>query len=85
MDKFLNRPKLDNPEFDSSNTVRKSKHRKYDESYMDYSFTDRVVENEERPQFVVCFKVMAVESMLPNKMKCHLETLHETLKNKPFI
>jgi hypothetical protein len=83
MDKFLNRPKRDNPEFDSSNTVRKSKHRKYDESYMDYGFTYTVVENEERPQCVICFKVMAVETMLPNKMKRHLETVHQTLKNKP--
>jgi len=83
MDKFLNRPKRDYPEFDSSNTVRKSKHRKYDESYMDYGFTYTVVENEERPQCVICFKVMAVETMLPNKMKRHLETVHETLKNKP--
>jgi hypothetical protein len=35
---------------------------------MDYGFTYTVVENEERPQCVICFKVMAVESMLPNKM-----------------
>jgi len=83
MDKFLNRPKRDNLEFDSSNTVRKSKHRKYDESYMDYGFTYTVVENEERPQCVICFKVMAVESMLPNKMNRHLETVHQILKHKP--
>lgn len=83
MDKFLNRPKRDNPEFDSSNTVRKSKHRKYDESYMDYGFTYTVVGNEERPQCVICFKVMAVGSMLSNKMKRHLETVHATLINKP--
>jgi len=85
MDKFLNRPKRDNPEFDSSNTVRKSKQRKYDESYMDYGFTYTVVENEELPQCVICFKVMVVESMVPNKMKRHLETVHETVKNKPYF
>jgi len=50
---------------------------------MDYGFTYTVVENEERPHCVICFKVMAVESMLPNKMKRHLETVHQTLKNKP--
>jgi hypothetical protein len=77
MDTFLNRPKRDNPEFDSSNTVRKLKYRKYHESYMDYGFMYTVVENKERPQCVICFKVMAVESILPNKMKCHLETVHE--------
>lgn len=39
MDKFFNRSKRNNPEFDSTNTERKPKHRKYDESYMDYGFS----------------------------------------------
>lgn len=39
--------------------------------------------NEERPRCVICFKVMAVESMLPNEMKRHMETVHGTSINKP--
>jgi hypothetical protein len=49
---------------------------------MDYDFTYTVVGNEERTQCVICFKVMTVENMLPNKMKLYLETVHETLINK---
>jgi hypothetical protein len=82
MYKFLNRPKHDNPEFDSSNTIRKSKHRKYDESYMDYGFTYTVVENEERPECVICFKVMAVESIINIK---YCITIFSTIPNYLFI
>lgn len=83
MDKFFNRPKHNNPEFDSSNTERKAKRRKYDESYVDYGFTYTVMGNEECSQCAICFKVMAIEIMLPNKMKRHLEMVHGTLMNKP--
>lgn len=44
---------------------------------MDYGFTYTVVENNELPQCVICFKVMAIESVLPIKMKRHLKMVHE--------
>ncbi|KAL4085309.1 hypothetical protein QTP88_027168 [Uroleucon formosanum] len=83
MDKFLNSSrKRDNPEV-ISNIEKKQKIRKYDDSYLNFGFTSTVVANVEHPQCVVCLKVMAVESMLPNKMKRHLETVHGNLVNKP--
>lgn len=83
MDKFLNSSrKRDNPEV-ISNIEKKQKIRKYDDSYLNFGFTITVVANVEHPQCVVCLKVMAVESMLPNKMKRHLETVHGNLVNKP--
>ncbi|XP_060878351.1 protein FAM200A-like [Metopolophium dirhodum] len=83
MDKFLNSSrKRDNPEV-ISNIEEKQKIRKYDDSYLNFGFTSTVVANIEHPQCVVCLKVMAVESMLPNKMKRHLETVHGNLVNKP--
>lgn len=72
MDKFLNSSrKRDCPEV-ISNIEKKQKIRKYDDSYLNFGFTSTVVANVEHPQCVVCLKVMAVESMLPNKMKRHL-------------
>jgi len=50
---------------------------------MDYSLTYKVMENEKHPRCIICFKMMTVESMLPNKMKRHLETVLEILANKP--
>ncbi|XP_078503445.1 zinc finger BED domain-containing protein 5-like [Lissotriton helveticus] len=62
---------------------RKAKCRKYDDRYLDYGFTCVQVNNEERPQCVICLKVLAVESMLPSKLKRHLESLHPNVVGKP--
>lgn len=51
---------------------------------MDYGFTYTAVGNEERPQCVISFKVMAAQSILPNKMKSNLKTVYETLIFKPL-
>lgn len=50
---------------------------------MDFGFTYITKGNLELPQCVVCHKVLAVESMLPNKLKRHLETTHSHLQGKP--
>lgn len=50
---------------------------------MSFGFTSTVVGNEEHPQGVICYKVIGIEIMLPNKMKRHLERTHENLVNKP--
>lgn len=77
MDKFLNSSKKRGcPEVISNIEKKKLKFRKYDDSYLNFGFTITIVENIEHPQCVICLKVMAVESMLPNKMKRHLETVH---------
>ncbi|XP_066473215.1 uncharacterized protein [Tiliqua scincoides] len=62
---------------------QKAKCRKYYESYLDYGFTCVGVNNEERPQCVICLKVLAAESMRPNKLKRHLESLHPNDVGKP--
>ncbi|XP_069083616.1 zinc finger BED domain-containing protein 5-like [Pleurodeles waltl] len=62
---------------------RKTKYRKYDDRYLDYGFTCVQVNNEERPQCVICLKVSALESMLPSKLKRHLESLHPNVVGKP--
>ncbi|KAL4148669.1 hypothetical protein QTP88_002841 [Uroleucon formosanum] len=38
--------------------------------------------NEERPKCIIYLKVLAADSMVPNKLKRHLETNHSTLNNK---
>lgn len=62
---------------------RKAKYRKYDDRYLDYGFTCVQVNNEERPQCAICLKVLALESMLPSKLKRHLESLHPNVVGKP--
>ncbi|XP_069059533.1 zinc finger BED domain-containing protein 5-like [Pleurodeles waltl] len=61
---------------------RKTKYRKYDDRYLDYGFTCVQVNNEESPQRLICLKVLALESMLPCKLKRHLESLHPNVVEK---
>lgn len=85
MDKFLNvstKRDISNVSCSSKDTSRQ-KCRKYDDSYLNFGFTCTIIGNEERPQCVICLKVLATESMLPNKMKRHLESNHGSLVNKP--
>lgn len=60
----------------------KTKSRKYDEAYLSFGFTCTTVGNEERPQCVVCLKVLACDSLKPNKLRRHLETIHPEHKDK---
>jgi hypothetical protein len=39
--------------------VKKRKNRKYDDSHLDFGLTLREVDDEERPQCVLCMKVLA--------------------------
>ena len=61
----------------------KTKSRKYNDSYLDFGFTFILQNGEEKPQCVVCSKVLASESMLPNKLKRHLTSSHPQFVNKP--
>lgn len=84
MDKFLSSSrKCDCSEVLSNIEKKKQQFRKYDDSYLNFGFITTVAENVEHPQCVICLKVMAVEIMLPNKMKHHLKTVHANLANKP--
>ena len=58
------------------------KKRKYDESYLQYGFTSIVVNNEERPQCILCNKILSNDSMRPAKLKQHLHNVHLHSKDK---
>ena len=85
MDRFLLNSKSENKEGTPSNSgksVKKRKYRKYDDSYLDFGFTSTEVNGEERPQCVLCMKVLAPECMLPSKLKRHLKTNHPSMVSK---
>jgi hypothetical protein len=83
IDKFLSINKKREVKESKSKEKRKRKQRKYVDSYLDFGFTYTYKDNVERPQSVVCLKVLAAESMLPNKLKHHLITAHSNLVSKP--
>jgi hypothetical protein len=47
---------------------KRRKYRKYNDCYLDFGFTSVEVNNEERPQCVLCSKILAPDSMLPSKL-----------------
>jgi hypothetical protein len=66
----------------SGKSVKKRKNRKYDDSCLDLGFTLTEIGGEERPQCVLCMKVLASECMLPGKLKHHLETTYPIVVSK---
>ncbi|KAL4720946.1 hypothetical protein ACJJTC_013058 [Scirpophaga incertulas] len=88
MDNYIerNRKRNENSGESSKGTVEKrKKYRKYDDQYLDFGFTYITKGNIEHPQCVVCHQVLAAESMLPNKLKRHLETTHSHLRVELII
>ncbi|GFY09209.1 protein FAM200B [Trichonephila clavipes] len=87
MDKFLSRKRTfdDNKASTSAQTsiVPKIKSRKYSQEYLNFGFTITEVNGEEKPLCVICSKILAADSMKPNKLKRHFETLHGEFINKP--
>ena len=65
------------------NDSHRKKCRKYDASYITFGFTSQYRNGEECPQCVICSKLLANESMLPNKLKRHLSSAHPSLVEKP--
>ncbi|GFX57991.1 zinc finger BED domain-containing protein 5 [Trichonephila clavipes] len=86
MDKFLSRKRTfdDNKASTSAQTsiVPKIKSRKYSQEYLNFGFTITEVNGEEKPLCVICSKILAADSMKPNKLKRHFETLHGQLDSK---
>lgn len=60
-----------------------TKRRKYDERYIKYGFTCIILNDEPRPQCVICSEVLANDSLKPVKLIRHLNTKHPTYKDKP--
>ncbi|XP_067120060.1 zinc finger BED domain-containing protein 5-like [Centruroides vittatus] len=67
----------------SGKGFERRKRRKYDDSYLDFGFTSINENDKERPQCVLCMKVLAPECMLPSKLKRHLETNHSNFVGRP--
>lgn len=84
MEKFLIIESKRKQNEDNCKEENKRKFRKYDNNYLDFGFTYITIDNEERPKCIICLKVrvLAADSMVPNKLKRHLETTHSTLMNK---
>ncbi len=59
-----------------------AKKRKYVDDYIQWGFTNIVIDGMERPQCVICLEVLANESMKPAKLQRHLNTKHSNLNNK---
>lgn len=86
MERFLLNNKIDKSRQSvqastSGEGVKRRKHRKYDDSY-NFGFTSVKVNHEEIPQCVLCLKILALENMLPGKLKRYLETIHPTMVGK---
>ncbi|KAL4132622.1 hypothetical protein QTP88_009744 [Uroleucon formosanum] len=83
MEKFLNiKSTTKRLNEDNNKEENKRKFRKYDDNYLDFGFTYIKMDNEERPKCVICLKVLAADSMIPNKLKRHFETNHGSFINK---
>ena len=59
-----------------------SKKQSYKEAFLNFGFTSVTENSVEKPQCVVCSKVLAQESMKPSKLKQHLESRHGELVGK---
>ena len=59
-----------------------AKKQKYDESYIQFGVASVIVHSEEKPQCVLCNKVLSNDSMRPAKLKQHLENVHPQHINK---
>ncbi|GBP62959.1 Zinc finger BED domain-containing protein 5 [Eumeta japonica] len=49
----------------------------YKEGFLQWGFTKLVDRNVEKPQCVLCSKVLSTESLKPSKLKEHLEKIHK--------
>lgn len=56
--------------------------RKYDPEYINLGFTFTNVNDEPRPQCVICFEILSNQSMKPSLLKRHFNTKHSALQNK---
>ncbi len=85
MEKYLTGMKR-KPVRDGDNETNEShpraKTRKYDEAYVALDFTVTTVGDEDRPVCLLCLKMLAADSMKPNKLRRHLKTLHPNYADK---
>ena len=85
MERYLTKRKTsDDSETNKAQGSKSKLRRKYDEAYLALGFTVNAVGDEERPVCILFLKTLAADSMRPNKLRRHLETLHPSHINKPL-
>ena len=60
------------------------KKRKYSQDYLQYGFTNAIVNGQVVPQCVICFQILSNNSLRPNRLQCHLQTKHVSPQDKPL-
>ena len=56
--------------------------RPYSVDYMKFGFTNIIIGGIEKPQCVLCLKVLSAESMKPFQLKRHFEKEHPTYSDR---
>ena len=69
--------------FSEKNETSHTKKRSYNDSFLQCGFTFITENSEHRPLCLICNKVLASESLKPGKLKRHLQTEHDSYRNKP--
>ena len=63
-----------------ASNVRK---RKYNESFLQFGFTFKNCNGNEKPFCLICNESLATERMKPSKLKRHLKSKHTSCANTP--
>lgn len=79
MDKFLKKPDLK----ESAPDQRKGIKRKFKEEFIEFGFVASELDDAQVPFCLLCNSTLSNESMVPNKLKRHLEKNHPARKNEP--
>ena len=58
--------------------------RKYSEDFMKLGFTSKLINDEPRPQCVVCSEILENESLKAGKLQRHIKAEHPKLIDKPI-
>ena len=62
--------------------TKRAPKRAYSDNYLKFGFTSIVTEGIEKPQCVICLKVLSAESMKPFQLKRHFEKEHPTYNDR---
>ena len=56
--------------------------RKYNEDYLQYGFTNAIINGQVAPQCVICYEKLSNNTMKSSRLKRHLQTKHPGHQNK---
>ena len=63
--------------------AKKGVKRKYKQDYVKYGFVASGSDDHQLPLCIICNLTLFNEALVPSKLSRHLETNHESLKDKP--